>query len=129
MQIILGANGVIGRELSRNLVSHTNRLRQVSRGPDPAPKTSVNSTVCRISPDGRARRVYLGLRLGRTPSATRTDGISGLALDPRGRIHFGAIINEASGSQIRRLDEATGVAAVVAGTPRPTDVAVTTWAF
>lgn len=90
---------------------------------DPAPKTNFYSTVWRISPDGRTRRVYLGLRLGRGPSAIRTGGISGLALDPQGRIHFGAIINEASASQIRRLDEATGVAAVVAGSSRPTDVA------
>ena len=90
---------------------------------DPAPRTNFYSTVWRISPDGRTRRVYLGLRLGRGPSAIRTDGISGLAFDPQGRIHFGAFINEASGSQIRRLDEATGVAAVVAGSSRPTDVA------
>lgn len=33
MQTILGANGVIGRELSRHLVSHTNRVRQVGRAP------------------------------------------------------------------------------------------------
>ena len=33
MQTILGANGVIGRELSRHLASHTGRLRQVSRTP------------------------------------------------------------------------------------------------
>ncbi len=33
MQTILGANGVIGRELSRNLSSYTDRIRQVSRSP------------------------------------------------------------------------------------------------
>jgi nucleoside-diphosphate-sugar epimerase len=33
MQTILGANGVIGRELSRHLLNHTDRIRQVSRAP------------------------------------------------------------------------------------------------
>ena len=33
MQTILGANGVIGRELSRQLASYTARIRQVSRTP------------------------------------------------------------------------------------------------
>lgn len=33
MQTILGANGVIGRELSPNLLSYTDRVRQVSRAP------------------------------------------------------------------------------------------------
>jgi nucleoside-diphosphate-sugar epimerase len=33
MQVILGANGVIGRELSRELVRYTDRIRQVSRNP------------------------------------------------------------------------------------------------
>src|SRR5688500_12152168 len=33
MQTILGANGVIGRELSRQLTSYSDRIRQVSRQP------------------------------------------------------------------------------------------------
>ncbi len=33
MQTILGANGVIGRELSRALLEHTDEIRQVSRSP------------------------------------------------------------------------------------------------
>jgi nucleoside-diphosphate-sugar epimerase len=33
MQVILGANGVIGRELSRELTRYTDRIRQVSRNP------------------------------------------------------------------------------------------------
>jgi nucleoside-diphosphate-sugar epimerase len=33
MQTILGANGVIGRELSRHLPKYTDRIRQVSRSP------------------------------------------------------------------------------------------------
>lgn len=34
MQTILGANGVIGRELSRALPAYTDRIRQVSRSPE-----------------------------------------------------------------------------------------------
>jgi uncharacterized protein YbjT (DUF2867 family) len=33
MQTILGANGVIGRELSPHLLGYTDRVRQVSRAP------------------------------------------------------------------------------------------------
>jgi predicted nucleic acid-binding protein len=33
MQTILGANGVIGRALSRHLRNYTERIRQVSRSP------------------------------------------------------------------------------------------------
>ena len=39
MQAILGANGVIGRELSHCLQPYTDRIRQVSRSPRP-----VNAT-------------------------------------------------------------------------------------
>ena len=39
MQTILGANGVIGRELSLRLPQYTDRIRQVSRSP-----TRVNAT-------------------------------------------------------------------------------------
>ena len=39
MQTILGANGVIGRELSRHLPQYSHRIRQVSRSPKP-----VNAT-------------------------------------------------------------------------------------
>jgi nucleoside-diphosphate-sugar epimerase len=39
IQTILGANGVVGRELSRQLLSDTHRLRQVSRSPQ-----AVNAT-------------------------------------------------------------------------------------
>jgi len=33
MQTILGANGVIGREVSRHLPQYSDRIRQVSRSP------------------------------------------------------------------------------------------------
>lgn len=39
MQTILGANGVIGRELSRHLPQFTDRIRQVSRSPKPVNPT------------------------------------------------------------------------------------------
>ena len=46
MQTILGANGVIGRELSHHLRSYTDRIRQVSRSPKP-----VNPTDELVSAD------------------------------------------------------------------------------
>lgn len=39
MQTILGANGVIGRELARRLLSYTDRIRLVSRAPKPVNPT------------------------------------------------------------------------------------------
>jgi uncharacterized protein YbjT (DUF2867 family) len=39
VQTVLGANGVIGCELSRHLPEYSNRIRQVSRSPKP-----VNAT-------------------------------------------------------------------------------------
>ena len=46
MQTILGANGVIGRELSLHLPQYSNRIRQVSRSPKP-----VNATDDLFSAD------------------------------------------------------------------------------
>jgi nucleoside-diphosphate-sugar epimerase len=46
VQAILGANGVIGRELSRHLVSYTARIRQISRSPH-----AVNPTDEVVSAD------------------------------------------------------------------------------
>jgi len=46
MQTILGANGVIGRELSLHLPQYSNRIRQVSRSPKP-----VNATDNLVSAD------------------------------------------------------------------------------
>jgi len=46
MQTILGANGVIGRELSRRLPEYTDRIRQVSRSP-----RAVNATDDLLSAD------------------------------------------------------------------------------
>ena len=39
MQTILGANGVVARELARRLPAHTDRIRQVSRSPKPVNET------------------------------------------------------------------------------------------
>ena len=86
------------------------------------PKTNVYSSIWRVSPSGKARRAYLALKVGKDPLAKRVDGISGLAIDSKGRIHFGAGIAEGSGGQIRRLDEKTGASVVVTGSSRPTDV-------
>ncbi|MCX8113814.1 MAG: hypothetical protein N3D71_01935 [Burkholderiaceae bacterium] len=79
------------------------------------------STVWRVRPDGTFRRVYLARKVGAPP---QIDGLSGLALDAKGTIHFGAgLLSQGGGHQILRLvDEAKGRTEVVAGAPRPTDV-------
>lgn len=78
------------------------------------------STIWRVRPDGSFRRVYLARKVGAPP---RIDGISALALNAKGTIHFGAGFATGSGHQILRLvDESTGRTEVVAGAPRPTDV-------
>lgn len=79
------------------------------------------STIWRVRADGSVRRVYLSRKVGAPP---RVDGISGLALDAKGRIHFGAgLLSQGGGFRILRLvDENSGRAEVVAGAPRPTDV-------
>ena len=46
MQTILGANGVIGRELSKNLTQYTKEIKQVSRNPK-----KVNDTDSIFSAD------------------------------------------------------------------------------
>jgi len=79
------------------------------------------STIWRVRADGSVRRVYLARKVGAPP---RVDGISGLALDAKGRVHFGAgLLSQGGGYQILRLvDENSGRTEVVAGAPRPTDV-------
>jgi hypothetical protein len=85
-----------------------------------SPKEDFYSIVHRVTPDGVPRRVFLGVKAGR--SAPNVDGISGLALDRKGTIHFGAGVTTGSGYQVMRLDEAKGVPIVVAGAPRPGDM-------
>jgi hypothetical protein len=83
--------------------------------------TPYASGIWRIRPDGTARRVLLGVKLGK--AAVRVDGIGGLTLDAKGTIYFGASIGASGGGyQVMRLNEAKGTPEVVAGAPRPTDV-------
>ena len=51
IQTILGANGVIGRELSRHLSAYTDRIRQVGRTP-----RRVHATDDLVSADLLMRR-------------------------------------------------------------------------
>jgi sugar lactone lactonase YvrE len=88
-----------------------------------APKANYYSMIHRVRPDGTPRRVFLGVKVGR--SAPRVDGTSGLALDSKGTIYFGAGVADAgSGYQVMRLDETTGRPVLVAGAPTPTDVSL-----
>lgn len=86
-----------------------------------APKADLYSTIWRVRPDGSLKRIYLAGKQGR--GLPHIDGLSGLALDGRGRVLFGAgIMGSGGGFQILRLDEASGRTEVVAGAPRPSDV-------
>jgi hypothetical protein len=86
-----------------------------------SPKANFYSMIYRVKPDGTPRRVFLGVKVGR--SAPRVDGTSGLALDSTGAIYFGAgIAGAESGYQVMRLDETKGTPVVVAGAAAPTDI-------
>jgi hypothetical protein len=86
-----------------------------------APNVNLYSMIHRVRPDGMPRRVFLGFKLGQR--APRVDGISGLAVDGKGTIFFGAgVADPGNGYHVMRLDETTGMPAVVAGAPTPTDV-------
>jgi hypothetical protein len=86
-----------------------------------APKANYYSMIHRVTPDGAPRRVFLGVKLGR--SAPRVDGTSGLAVDGKGTIYFGAgVADPGNGYQVMRLDEAKGTPVIVAGAPLPSNV-------
>jgi len=86
-----------------------------------APNVNLYSMIHRVRPDGVPRRVFLGFKLGRR--APKVDGISGLAVDGKGVIYFGAgLVAGNSGYQAMRLDESNGMPVVIAGAPPPTDV-------
>jgi hypothetical protein len=83
---------------------------------------NLYSNIWRVSPEGKPRRVYLALKVGKAPLVKRVDGISGLAVDRKGRIVFGAGVAEGNGNQVRQVDERTGGSVVIAGMPRESDV-------
>ena len=86
-----------------------------------SPKANYYSMIYRVKPDGTPRRVFLGVKLGR--SASRVDGTGGLALDSTGTIYFGAgVADPGNGSQVMRLDETKGMPVVVAGAATPGDI-------
>ncbi|MCP9442303.1 MAG: hypothetical protein NNA20_06890 [Nitrospira sp.] len=60
-----------------------------------SPKTDLYSTIWRVRPDGTFRRVYLAGKV--RSDLPRLDGISGLALDPGGRVVFGTNILDVGG--------------------------------
>lgn len=57
MQTILGANGVIGRELSLHLPQYSNRIRQVSRSPKPVNATDELFSADLLDPKATADAV------------------------------------------------------------------------
>ncbi len=85
-----------------------------------SPKADLYSTIWRVRPDGTFTRVYLAGKLRK--GLPHIDGLSGLALDPTGRIIFGAGFVQADGHQLLKLDEAKGRTESIAGAPRPTGI-------
>ena len=57
MQTILGANGVIGRDLSTHLPQYSNRIRQVSRSPKPVNATDELFSADLLDPKATADAV------------------------------------------------------------------------
>jgi glucose/arabinose dehydrogenase len=84
-----------------------------------SPKTDLYSSIWRVRPDGRFRRIYLARKLRK--SGELADGLGGLALDAQGRIVFGAGNLRGHGWRILRLDEATGRTSVLAGSASDAD--------
>ena len=77
------------------------------------------TTVWRIKPDGQARRVLLGHKVGKSPAGDRLDGIYALALDPQGRIHIGSRRMGHDHLGVLRVDEARGTVVPVTGAALP----------
>jgi nucleoside-diphosphate-sugar epimerase len=57
MQTILGANGIIGRELSQNLAALTDRIRQVSRSPQQVNSKDETSAADLLDPQATAQAI------------------------------------------------------------------------
>ena len=74
MQTVLGANGVVGRELSRHLLQYSEAIRQVSRAPQ-----KVNATDERISADLLDARATAGAVAGSSVAYL----VAGLKYDTR----------------------------------------------
>jgi uncharacterized protein YbjT (DUF2867 family) len=60
MQVVLGANGVIGRELSCHLFGYTHRIRQVSRSPQAVNASDELFSADLLDPQAAANAVAGG---------------------------------------------------------------------
>jgi len=87
------------------------------------PVHDLYTTVWRIRPGGEFKRVLFGKKVSRSPARVQIDGISAMAVDPTGRIHFGTrIMTNSSVLLVVRLDEAGAtVVPVTGGAFRPGD--------
>lgn len=82
--------------------------------------SQVYTTVWRIKPDGSARRVLLGHKLGRSAAGIQLDGVQGLAVDGQGRIVFASRNMASDAVALFRVDEAKGTAVQLTGHRLPT---------
>lgn len=85
-----------------------------------APKADLYSTIWRVRPDGTFKRVYLAGKLRK--GLPHIDGLSGLTLDSKGHVIFGAGFVKDEGHQLLKLDEATGRTESIAGSPPPSGI-------
>jgi uncharacterized protein YbjT (DUF2867 family) len=82
MHTILGANGVIGRELSQHLRQYTDRIRQVSRSPRQVNATDELFSADLLDPSATADAVagstvsYLVAGLNTTLACGKSNGRS-----------------------------------------------------
>jgi hypothetical protein len=80
------------------------------------PVHNLYTTVWRIRPSGEFKRVLFGTKVGRSPAKVQIDGITAMAVDPAGRIHFGTrIMTNSSVLLVVRVDEALATVVPVTG--------------
>jgi hypothetical protein len=80
------------------------------------PVHNLYTTVWRIKPNGEFRRVLFGTKVGNSPAKVQIDGITAIAVDPSGRIHFGTrIMTNSAVLLVVRVDEAGATVVPVTG--------------
>lgn len=90
--------------------------------PVAVPVHNLYSTVWRVKPSGEFRRVLYGTKVGKSPAKHLIDGISALAVDPKGQIHIASQIMKREGGAVMavlRVDEAGATVVPVTGAGVP----------
>jgi hypothetical protein len=91
--------------------------------PVAVPVHNLYSTVWRVRPSGEYRRVLYGTKVGKSPAKHLIDGISAVAVDPKGQIHIASKIMKREGGSVisvLRVDEVSATVVPVTGAAVPT---------